>query len=45
VVYHNTLEKMRDELWYSLQVATDKSFVINKEEQQVYQKDLEEHIL
>ena len=37
--------KLREELKYSLQVATDKSFVANEEEQQEYQKALEERIL
>ena len=37
--------KLREELRYSLQVATDKSFVVNEEEQQEYQKALEERIL
>ena len=37
--------KLKEELRYSLQVATDKSFVANQEEQEEYQKALEERII
>ena len=37
--------KLKEELWYSLQVAMDKLFVANQEEQEEYQKALEERII
>ena len=37
--------KLRQDLKYSLQVATDKSFVTNEKEQKEYQKAFEERII
>ena len=38
-------KKLKEKLRYSLQVATDKSFVANQEEQEEYQKALEDRII
>ena len=37
--------KLTEEIGYSLQVATDKSFVANEEEQEKYQEALEELVI
>ena len=37
--------KLRNKLGYSLQVATDKSFVANEEDQRQYQQALEDHVI